>query len=54
MKINEVNRVSKELCIITGFTFTDNVNINNSDICDDLIHIGYSGTCKLANSLLML
>lgn len=52
MKINEVNRVSKELCIINGFTFTDNVNINYSDTCDDLLHLTYSGTEKLANNFI--
>ena len=36
MKINEVNTVWKDLCVIYRFIFIDNANIINSDICDDL------------------
>ena len=39
MKINEVNSVLKNLYEINGFTFTDNANINNSDISLFLIGI---------------
>ena len=42
MKISEVN----------SLTFIDNGNINKSDVCDDLIHLKYSGTCKLANNFI--
>ena len=52
MKINEVNSVLKDLCAINGFTFIDNANINNSDICDDLLLLEYSGTCKLPNNFM--
>ena len=52
MEINEVNSVLKDLCVANGFTFIDNANINNSDMCDDLIHLKYSGTCKLANNFI--
>ena len=52
MKINEVDSVFKDLYVINGFTFIDNANITNYDICDDLIHLKYSGTCKLANNFI--
>ena len=52
MKINEVDSVFKDLYVINGFTFIDNANITNYDICDDLIHLKYSGTCKLANNFM--
>ena len=52
MKINEVNNVLKDLYVVNGFTFIDNVNINNSDICDNLLHLKYAGTCKLANNFI--
>ena len=52
MKINEVNNVLRDLCVINGSTFIDNANIINYDICDDLIHLKYSGTCKLANNFI--
>ena len=52
MKINEVDSVFKYLYVINGFTFIDNANITNYDICDDLIHLKYSGTCKLANNFI--
>ena len=48
-KINEENSVSKDLCVIIGFTIIGNAS-SNCDICDDLLHfIKYSGICKLAN-----
>ena len=50
MKINEVNSVLKDLCVINGFTSVGNANIINSDICDDLLHLKYFVTCKLANN----
>ena len=52
MKINKVNSVLKGVCAINGFTFTDNANINNSDTCDDHLHLTYSGTGKLANNFI--
>ena len=52
MKINKVKSVLKDVCAINGFTFTDNVNINNSDTCDDLLHLTYSGTEKLVNNFI--
>ena len=52
MKINTVDSVFKDLYVINGFTFIDNANITNYDICDDLIHLKYSGTCKLANNFI--
>ena len=52
MKINKVKSVLKDVSAINGFTFTDNVNINNSDTCDDLLHLTYSGTEKLANNFI--
>ena len=51
VKINEVNSVLKDLCVINGFAFIGNADINHSDICDDLLHLKYSGTYKLANNL---
>ena len=48
-KINEVN-VLRDLCTIDGFVFIDNTNL--SDICEDLLHLSYSGTCKLANNFI--
>ena len=47
MKINEVISVLKDLCVINGFTFIGNPNINN--ISDYLLHLKYTGTYKLAN-----
>ena len=52
MKINEVNTVWKDLCVIYRFIFIGNANIINSDICDDLLHIKYSGACDLANNFI--
>ena len=52
MKINKVNSVLKDLCLINDFIFIDNVNINDCDISDDLLHLKYFGTCKLANNFL--
>ena len=52
MKINEINSGLQDLYVINGFTFIDNANITNYDICDDLIHLKYSGTCKLANNFM--
>ena len=52
MKINEVNTVWKDLCVIYCFIFIDNANIINSDICDDLLHIKYSIACSLANNFI--
>lgn len=49
MNINELNSVSKNPCVTNGFTFVD---IANSDIQDDLLHLKYSGTCKLANQFI--
>ena len=49
-KINEVNDVLKDLCIIDGFVFIDNTNLSDCDICEDLLHLNYSGTCKLTNN----
>lgn len=50
MKINKVNSVLKNLCLINDFIFIDNVNIN--DCYDDLLHLKYFGTCRLANNFL--
>ena len=47
MKINEVISVLKDLCVINGFTFIGNPNINN--ISAYLLHLKYTGTYKLAN-----
>ena len=49
-KINEVNDVLKDLGSIDGFVFIDNANLSDCDICEDLLHLSYSGTCKLANN----
>ena len=32
--------------------FIDNTNLSDYDICEDLLHLSYSGTCKLANSFI--
>ena len=44
--------VLKGVCAINGFRFINNANINNSDICDDLLHLKYHGTCKLASNFI--
>ena len=46
-KINEVHDVLRDLCIIDGFVFTDNTNLSDCNICEDLLHFSYSGTGKL-------
>ena len=50
-KINKVNDVLRDLCAIDGFIFIDNTNLSDCDICEDLLHLSYSGICKLANNL---
>ena len=50
-KINEVN-VLRDLCTIDGFVFIDKTNLSDCDICEDLLHLSYSGTCKLANNFI--
>ena len=52
IKIIEVNSVLKDLFVINGFRFIVNANSNNSGIRDDLLHLKYSGTCKLANNFI--
>ena len=37
---------------MNAFIFIGNVNINDCDISDDLRHLKYFGTCKLANNFL--
>ena len=32
--------------------FIDNTNLSDYDICEDLLHLSYSGTCKLANNFI--
>ena len=49
-KIYEVNDVLRDLCTTDGFVFTENTNLCDCDICEDLLHLSYSGTCKLANN----
>ena len=51
-KINEVHDVLRDLCIIDGFVFTDNTNLSDCNICEDLLHFSYSGTGKLANNFI--
>ena len=46
-KIKEVNDVLRDLCTIDGFVFIDIKNLSNCDICKDLLHLSYSGTCKV-------
>ena len=41
----------RDLCTIDGFVFIDNTNLSDCDICEDLLHFSYSGTCKLANNV---
>ena len=41
-KINEVN-VLRELCNIDSFEFTDNTNLSDCDILEDLLHLSCSG-----------
>ena len=51
-KINKVNDVLRDLCTIDGFVFIDNTNLSDCDICEDLLHLSYSGTQKLANNFI--
>ena len=51
-KINEVYDVLRDLCTIDGFVFIDNTNLSDCDVCEDLLHLSYSGTCKLANNFI--
>ena len=32
--------------------FIDNTNLSDYNICEDLLHLSYSGTCKLANNFI--
>ena len=50
-KINEVT-VLRDLWTIDGFIFIDNTNLSDYDICEDLLHLSYSGICKLANNFI--
>ena len=50
---NEVNNVLKDLCFIDGFVFIDNTNLSVCDICKDLLHLNFSGTCKLAHNFIV-
>ena len=53
VKINEVNDVLRDLCVIDYFVFTDNANHSDCDISEDLLHLSrYSGTCKLATNFI--
>ena len=52
-KINEVNNVLRDLCTIDGFVFIDNTNLSNCDICEDLLHLNYSGNANLQIILLV-
>ena len=49
--INEVNDFLADGCNINRFTFINNSNIVESDICQDRLHLSHSGTCKLANNI---
>ena len=51
-KTNEVNDVLKDLYTIDGFVFIGNTNLSDCDICEDLLHLSYSGTCELANNFI--
>ena len=50
-KINEVN-VLRNLFTIDGFVFVNNTNLSDCDICEDLLHLSYSGTYKVANNFI--
>ena len=52
-EINEVNDVLRDLCTIDSFVFFNNTNLSDCDICEDLLHLNYSGICKLASSLIV-
>ena len=41
-KINEVN-VLREFCTIDSLEFTDNTNLSDCDILEDLLHLSCSG-----------
>ena len=51
-KTNKVNDVLRDLCTIDGFVFIDTANLSDCDICEDLLHLSYSGTSKLANNFI--
>ena len=44
--------MQRDLCTIDGFVFIDNTNLSDCDICEDLLHLSYSRTCKLANNFI--
>ena len=51
-KIKEVNDVLRDLCTIDGFVYNEITNLSDCDICKDLLHLSYSGTCRLANNFI--
>ena len=51
-RINEVNDFLSAKCLEKDFTFIDNRNIKDDDIRNDFLHLGYSGTCKLADNFI--
>ena len=51
-KVNELNDALENLCLDESFIFIKNNNIIKDDICEDNLHLSFSGVCKLANNFI--
>ena len=49
-KVKKVNFLLRLLCNEHDFKFIDNSNINESDLCEDGLHLVECGKVKLANN----
>ena len=51
-KINEFYDFLMDLCTIEGFVFIHNTNLSDCDICEELLHLSCSRSCKLKNNFI--
>ena len=50
-KVRQLNKFIESQQLIHDFICINNENINANDICNDNLHLNYSGIVKIANNI---